>query len=340
MGIFRAFLALIRMLFATRAALAAENLALRHQLVVLQQSVKRPKLRPRDRIFWVWLSKLWGGWRSCLLLVQPATVLRWHRDGFKRYWRRLSGRNKPGRPKIPAEIRHLIRRMCRENVLWGAPRILSELRLLGYWVAERTVAKYMIRHRKPPSQTWRTFLENHASDIAAVDFFTVPTVTFRVLYCFLVLLHDRRQVVHFNVTAHPTAQWIAQQVVEAFPWDTAPRYMIRDRDMIFDTWFRERVKQIGMKEVIIGRRAPWQNPYLERLIGSIRRECLDHVIIMNEAHLQRMLTLYLDYYHNSRPHLSLGRNAPVPRQVEPPEKGKVIATPQVGGLHHRYIRVA
>jgi putative transposase len=267
-------------------------------------------------------------------------VIGWHREGFKLYWRWKSRTNKRGRPKINAEIRGLIRRMSVENPLWGAPRIQSELALLGHTVAESTVALYLRRGPKPPSQTWRTFLENHVGDIAAIDFFVVATVSFRLLYCFIVLRHDRRRVVHFNVTPHPTARWTAQQVVEAFPFDGAPRFLIRDHDGIYGQDFRERIKHMGMEEVIIAYRSPWQSPYVERLIGSIRRECLDHVIVLNEGHLMRILTSYLNYYHHSRTHLSLVQNAPGPHRVEPPNQGRVIAIPQVGGLHHRYTRAA
>ncbi len=287
----------------------------------------------------MWLSRLWADWRSSLLIVKPDTVIKWHRDGFRLYWRWKS-RGKPGRPRIDTEIRRLIRRMCRENVTWGAPRIHSELALLGYVVAESTIARYMIRHRKPPSQTWRTFLENHIGDIAAIDFFVVPTVRFKLLYCFIVLRHDRRRVVHFNVAVHPTARWTGQQIVNAFPYDEAPRFMIRDRDGIYGVDFQLRVKHMDIEEVITAPRSPWQNPFAERVIGSIRRDCLDHVIVFSEAHLHRILTRYFAYYHESRTHLSLDRNAPVPRQVEHPSEGKVIAIPQVGGLHHRYTRAA
>jgi transposase InsO family protein len=207
-------------------------------------------------------------------------------------------------------------------------------------VAESTVAKYKVRHRRPPSQTWRTFLDNHVRDIAAIDFFTVPTAAFRILFTFVVLRHDRRCVVHFNVTAHPTACWTGQQIAEAFPYDEAPRFLIRDRDRIYGEDFRLRIKHMGIDEVVIALRSPWQNPYCERMIGSIRRECLDHLIVLNEAHLRRILASYFEYYHRSRPHLSLERNAPVPRRVERPAEGKVIAVPQVGGLHHRYTRAA
>lgn len=200
--------------------------------------------------------------------------------------------------------------------------------------------KYKVRHHKPPSQTWRTFLDNHARDIVAVDFFTVPTATFRILFCFIVLRHDRRVVVHFNVTAHPTARWTAQQIVEAFLQDETPRFLIRDRDSIYGEFFRERVKRLGIEQVVTAYRSPWQSPYVERIIGSIRCECLNHVIVLNERHLRRILTDYFDYYHHARAHLSLDHNSPVARDVETPDRGKVIAIPQVGGLHHGYRRAA
>jgi putative transposase len=329
------FLAFLR----DRTELAAQIIALRQQLAVLERNSRRPKLRKRDRIFWVWLSRVWPNWRSALLVVKPDTVVRWHRQGFKLYWRWKS-RKKPGRPKIDAEVRNLIRRMSLENPTWGAPRVLSELALLGHNVAESTVAEYMVRQPKPPSQNWRTFLKNHVCQIAAVDFFTVPTVTFQMLYVFLVLRHDRRRVVHFNVTISPTAQWAAQQTVEAFPFEEAPRFLLRDRDGIYGEYFRHRVEHMGIEEVLIAPRSPWQNPYCERLIGSVRRECLDHVIVLNEDHLRRTLVEYLAYYHEARTHLSLDRNSPIPRPVQPPEKGKVVATAYLGGLHHCYTRAA
>jgi putative transposase len=339
MGILRMILAFLRVLLAARAALAAENLALRQQLLVLHRSVKRPKLRVRDRMFWSWLSKLWSGWRSALLIVQPDNVVRWHRQGFKLYWR-CKSRKKPGRPTVDREIRDLICRMSRENPTWGAPRILSELLLLGHDVAESTVDKYMLCQPKPPSRNWRTFLANHVGQIVAIDFFTVATITFRVLYVFLVLRHDRRRIVHFNVTADPTAQWAAQQIVEAFPFEEVPRFLLRDRDSIYGQDFRDRVEHMVIEEVLIAFRSPWQSPYVERLIGSIRRECLDHVIVLSEDHLRQILSSYCDYYHEARPHLSLERNAPVPRSVHPPQKGKVVAKAYLGGLHHCYTRAA
>ncbi len=273
------------------------------------------------------------------MIVKPETVIAWQREGFRLYWRWKS-RKKPGRPKVEAEIRALIRRMARENPTWGAPRIQFELALLGYTVTESTVAKYMNRSRKPPAPTWRTFLENHVPDIVAIDFFFVATVSFRLLYCFLVLRHDRRRVVFFNVTSHPTARWTAQPVVEAFPFDEVPRFLIRDHDGIYGQDFRERIKHLGIEEVGSAYRSPWQSPHVERLIGSIRRECLDHMTVFSEAHLLRILNSYFAYYHEALTHLSLARNTPIPRKVEPPSHGHVIAIPQVGGLHHRYTRAA
>ncbi len=235
-----------------------------------------------------------------------------------------------------------MRRMARENSTWGAPRIQSELRLLGHEVAESTVARYMPPRRGgPPSQNWRTFLRNHLHCTAACDFFVVPTVTFRLMYCFLVLSHERRRLIHFNVTPHPSAEWTAQQIIEAFPADgTETRFLLRDRDSIYGAFFRRRVRNMGIEEVMTARRSPWQNPYAERVIGSIRRECLDHLIILSEEHLLTILRSYQLYYNESRCHLSLERNSPIPREVELPSKGRVFAIPQVGGLHHRYARAA
>jgi transposase InsO family protein len=288
------------------------------------------------------MARLWTDWRSSLALVQPETVVRWHRKGFKLFWRWKSWTDQRGRPPVNPEIISLIRRMSQENRTWGAPRIQSELRLLGHDVAESTVAKYMTRRRQgPPSQSWRTFLNNHLNSTAACDFFVVPTATFRLLFCFVVLAHDRRRIVHFNVTPHPSAAWSAQQLIEAFPGDEPlPRYLLRDRDSPYGAYFRSRVQGMGIREVITARKSPWQNPYVERVIGSIRRECLNHVIVFDDKHLRRVLRQYFVYYNNCRPHLSLDGNAPVRREVEPPSNGRVIAIPKVGGLHHHYTRAA
>jgi transposase InsO family protein len=230
--------------------------------------------------------------------------------------------------------------MCRENPTWGAPRIHGELLKLGINISETSVSKYMVRSRKPPSQTWHTFLENHLTQLVSIDFFTVPTLRFQVLYVFLVLAHDRRRILHFNVTAHPTAEWTGQQLRDAFPFGQLPRYLLRDRDAIFGKDFREQVRDMGIREVLSTPRSPWQRAYVERVIGSIRRECLDHLTVFHENSLRRTLAYYFQYYHESRTHLFLGKDSPEPRAIQPPETGRVVAVPQVGGLHHRYERRA
>jgi transposase InsO family protein len=325
----------------SRAVLELENLAVRHQIGVLQRSArKRANLNPLDRLLWVCLSRIWSDWRSALAIVQPETVIAWHRRGFGLFWAWKIRQGQAGRPALSNEVRELIGRMCRENPTWGAPRIHGELLKLGINVSETSVSKYMVRSRKPPSQTWHTFLENHAQQLASVDFFTVPTLRFQVLYVFLVLAHDRRRILHFNVTANPTAEWTGQQLREAFPFDRLPRYLLRDRDAIFGKDFREQVRDMGIHEVLSAPRSPWQRAYVERVIGSIRRECLDHLIVFNEASLRRTLRSYLDYYHKSRTHLSLAKDSPEPRPIQAVEMGRVVAVPQVGGLHHRYERRA
>jgi transposase InsO family protein len=326
----------VHSLFRDRAALAAENRALRQQ-----RSGKRPRLRRRDRIFWVWLSKLWPGWQAALLIVKPDTVIRWHRQGFKLYWTWKSSKGKKGgRPKVEKEIRTLIRRMSRENPIWGVPRIRAELALLSHEVSCSTVWKYIDRSQRPPSPTWRSFLNNHATDIAAIDFFTVPTATFRVLFCFIVLEHSRRRILHFNVTANPTAEWTGIQIVQAFPYDSAPKYLLRDNDAIYGEAIRGKIDALQMQEVKISPHSPWQTPYVERVIGSIRRECINHMIILGEHHLRRIAAEYVGYYNESRAHQSLDGNSPVPREVEPADQGQVVSFPYLGGLHHRYGRAA
>jgi len=334
--ILRTFISALR----SHRALALENLALRHQLDILGRNSKRPNLANRDRILWIILSRLWADWRKSLVVVKPETVIRWHKRGFRMYWRWKCRPKWPGRRKVPKDIRYLIRTMSKANPLWGAPRIHGELLKLGIEVSQATVSKYMTRHPKPPSQSWRTFLKNHALDIVSVDFFTVPTATFRVLYVFLVLSNERRKVVHFNATDSPTAAWISQQIIEAFPWDTAPRYIVRDRDKKYGDKFIRSLESMDIEQVLISARSPWQNPYVERIIGSIRRECLDHTIIFGENHLRRVLKEYFRYYHQSRTHLGLEKDCPELRLVESPDSGKIQAEPMVGGLHHRYYRQA
>ena len=317
-----------------------ENLALRHQLGVLHRSVKKPKLTTFDRVLWAWLCNIWTDWRSAILVVKPETVIAWHRKGFCLLWTWKVRHGQTGRPALSREVRDLIRQMSRENPTWGAPRIHGELLKLGIDIGETSVSKYMVRLRRPPSQTWRTFLENHLKTLVSVDFFTVPTLRFQILYVFLVLAHDRRRILHFGVTAHPTAEWTAQQLRNAFPWDSTPRYLLRDRDRIFGRDFTRQVEEMGIQEVLSAPRCPWQRAYVERVIGTIRRECLDHVIVFNEASLRRHVRSFVAYYHESRTHLSLGKDSPEPRAVQPPESGRIVATPQVGGLHHRYERRA
>ncbi len=236
------------------------------------------------------------------------------------------------------EIRKLIRHMWSANPTWGKSRIQAELAKLGISASDSTVAKYKPKRRQPPSQSWRTFLDNHRQEIVAVDFFTVPTATFRVLYVMLIMSHDRRRIIHFNVTDSPSKPWTVRLLVEAFPLDSAPRFLIRDNDKIFSGRFSEQVKSLGIDEMKTAFRSPWQNAYCERLIGTIRRECLDHLIVLNQKHLRRVLRSYVDYYNQSRTHQSLDNDSPVPSAIEPPETGQVIAFPQVGGLHHRYAR--
>ena len=331
----------LRDCFRARVVLQAEILALRHQLLILQRSSRGLRLRLgwADRVLWVWLSQLWNGWRSALVILKPETVIAWHRKGFRLYWRWKSQRCE-GRPTISPEVRNLIRQMSLANPRWGAPRIHGELLKLGIPISQATVAKYVVRLRKPPSQSWRAFLKNHAKDLVAADFFVVPTIAFQLLFVFVILDHDRRRPIHFAVTSNPTAEWTARQLLEAFPWDNAPRYLLRDHDGAYGQKFCETAKWMGIHEVLTAPQSPWQNAYVERLIGSIRRECLDHVIVLHKAGLRRILKDYFDYYERYRTHLSLEKDAPAGRPVEVPSLGGVIEIPQVGGLHHRYTRKA
>jgi putative transposase len=330
---------LLQLATKDRTQLVLENIALRHQLAVYKRSVTRPNIKDGDRIFWLTVMRMLKEWRQALVFVQPDTAVRWHRKGFRYYWRRKSKAN-PGRPPISMRLILLIRRLSTENVLWGAPRIVDEFALLGHTVAESTVAKYMVKHRPTqPGQTWKTFLRNHLAETAACDFFVVPTVTFQRLFCFVVMSLDRRRIIHVNVTKHPTAEWAAQQLVEAFPGDGwMPRFLQRDRDGVFGWAFRRKVKALGISELISAARCPWQNAYVERLIGSIRHECTDHVIPLGEKHLLHTVREYQAYYNESRTHSSLDGNSPTPRPVD--GTGGIVSTPVLGGLHHRYSRSA
>jgi len=321
-------LLMLRSSVQTRAKLQIEILALRHQLAVLQRQKKRVSLGAADRLLWVLLSRIWNQWRSALVVVKSETVIAWHRKGFRLYWRCKSRGGKCGRPCVSRETGELIRQMSKANPLWGAPRIHGELLKLGIEVSQATVAKYMSRQGRSPSQTWRTFLENHVQQIVATDFLVVRTVSFRLLFVFVVVGHHRRHAVHFNVTAHPTAEWTARQIAEAFPWDSAPRYLLHDRDCIYGAAFHQRVGEMGILEVLTAPRSPWQNAYAERFIGTLRRECLDHIIILNESSLKRILKTYFQYYEHSRTHLSLEKDPPVSRAVQLPELGRVIELPR------------
>jgi len=326
--------------FRARRNLVLENLALRHQVLVLNRRGKSPTLRTSDRLFWATLSAIWSRWTKVLVIVQPQTVVRWHQARFRLYWRWRS-RHRVGRTPKDRELIDLIRRMWQANPTWGSPRIRAELAKLGLQVSAATVRKYRPKgERRPPSQSWRSSLANHTKQLIAVDFFTVPTVTFRVLFVFVILAHDRRKLLHFAVTEAPSAAWAGQQIVNAFPFETPPKYLLRDRDGTYGSAFSQRVTVLGIEEKPIAPRAPWQNPCVERLIRTIRRECLDHVIVIGELHLQNVLKDYFEYYHHSRPHRSLTQDSPVPRPVQTPEQGRVVEFPQVGGLHHLYARQA
>ena len=330
----------VRVLFRSRADLALENLALRQQVAVLKQKRSRPPLTPLDRAFWVALREDWSRWAQALIIVQPETVVRWHRRGFQLYWRHKSQPRGPGRPRTDRETRELIRQMAMENVGWGAPKIHGELLKLGFVVSERTVFRYMPRRPADPYKVkqWMTFLRNHRDGIAACDFFTVPRVSFLLLYVFFVISHARRQILHVNVTAHPSAAWVIQQLREAFPFDTAPRYLILDRDSKFSEAVLEAIRAIGTKPVRTMYRSPWQNGVAERWVGSCRGEMLDHVVPLGERHLLRLVREYVRYYGEDRTHLSLEKDTPIPRAVtpRPVPDARVVALPRVGGLHHRY----
>jgi hypothetical protein len=323
--------------FRSPEQLRAENVVLRHQLNVLRRkSPKRPKLYGRDRALFVWLYRLFPGIADAIAIVRPETVIRWHRAAFKAWWRWKS-RNRGGRPKADRELRDLIHRMCNDNPLWDAPRIHGELLKLGFAVAQSTVSKYMLRGRRPPSQGWKTFLRNQADGIAAVDFLVVPTLAFECLFAFVIFGVGRRNILWIGITANPTAEWLARQITEVFPWDTAPKYLIRDNDGAYGEFFRRRLRSMGIRDRPTSIRSPWQNCYVERVIGSIRRECLDHTLIWNAAHLRQILSEYTHYYNATRTHLGLRKDTPNHRPIE--RRGTIAARDILGGLHHQYCRI-
>jgi transposase InsO family protein len=323
--------------FKTQARLEAEIIMLRHQLNVLRRRVpSKPKLAVADRLLFVWLYRLFPPVLNAMTIVQPDTVIRWHRAGFRLYWRWKS-RSRGGRPKVPIETRRLIREISLANRLWSAPRIHGELLMLGIAVAQSTVAKYMARGGRGRSQTWKTFLHNHVAGIAAMDFLVVPTVGFKLLFVLVILRHQRRRLISLTVTTNPTAEWVSRQITDAFPWDEAPDYLIRDRDASYGHAVTRRLSAMGIRDHPTAARSPWQNGYAERLIGSIRRECLDHVVVFGEAHLCRILAAYNGYYNELRPHLSLEKDSPGHRPVQ--QLGQLSARPILGGLHHEYCRM-
>src|SRR5437899_3231876 len=329
-------LAVLASPFKSKSRLEAENAVLRHQLIVLRRKVRgRAQPTNSDRWFLVQMYRWFPSIVKVVTIVQPETLVRWHRAGFRRYWRWKSN-SRGGRPRIEIELRALIRQMSTENQLWGAPRIHGELLKLGFGVAQSTVAKYMVKRRGPPSQGWRTFLRNHASDIAAMDLFVVPTIGFKLLYGFVIVRIDRRDLVWINVTTNPTAEWIARQITEAFPWDGAPGYMIRDRDRIYGAVVTRRLRAMGIRDKPTALASPWQNGFAERLIGSIRRECVDHMIVLGEVHLRQILQSYARYYNDLRTHRSLDKDAPVSRQIQ--RIGSIKSHAILGGLHHHYAR--
>jgi len=324
-------------LFKPKSWLEAENAALRQQLVVLQRQVRgRVQFTNSDRLFFIQLYRWFPSVLKAMTIMRPETVMRWHRAGFRRYWRWKS-RNLGGRPKIAADLRALIRRISVENRLWGAPRIHGELLKLGFAVAQSTVAKYMASNGGPSGQSWGTFLRNHMPHIAAMDLFVVPTISFNLLYVLVIVGLARRELVWINVTAHPTAEWIAQQITEAFLWHESPRYLIRDRDKIYGVAVTRRLRAMGIRDKPIAPGSPWQNGFAERLIGTIRRECVDHIVALGEQHLRRFLKSYAKYYNTARTHRSLAKDTPVSRPVQ--RIGRIVSDALVSGLHHQYVRI-
>ena len=332
----------IRRLFQTRRSLLVENLLLRQQLVALNQRRPKPRLAMFDKLFWVLAQRLSSGWKQALIVVSPETVVRWHRAGFALYWRTISkARRVVGRKRISKEVCDLIFRMVAENPTWGAPRIHGELLMLGFDVSERTISRWMKRAPRDPelAKRWLAFLRNHREAIAAMDFFTVPTITFGVLYCFFVIEHDRRRILHFNVTKHPASLWVVQQLREAFPFESSPRFLIFDRDSKYGAEVPAAIRSLNIRAVRTSFESPWQNGVAERWVESCRRDLLDHVIPVNERHLKRLLSDYVRYYHEDRTHLGLGKGTPGGR-THSLTSGRIYSQERIGGLHHRYDRAA
>jgi putative transposase len=335
---FRSLLSFCLGYFKSRTQLQLEILFLRKQLSILTRKSHRPRLRPSDKFFFSVFTNIFISWKSSLLIIKPETVIRWHQQGFKLYWTWKS-RSTLGRPKIAREQIDLIKRIANENPLWGAPRIHGELLKLGFDISESTVLRYL---PKKPSRTtgqhWKAFLKNHSAEIISIDFLVVPTITFRLLYVLVFLSHDRRKIIHINVTDHPTSEWATHQLTNAFYDEETPKFLVRDRDKIFGRVFNESVSALGMRPILTAYRSPWQNGHVERVIGSIRRECLDHLIIVNETHLRGILQSYIHYYNTQRTHLGLHKDSPEPRQVQ--AYGEIESVAVANGLHHFYFRRA
>src|SRR5215831_2088209 len=329
-------------LFCSQKSLLLENLALRQQLSVLKHRHPRPKLNLSDRLFWLFARQCWSGWKQALLVVTPETVVRWHRAGFRWYWKLISRVRKPTRrTPIAREVRDLIFQMVAENPTWGAPRIHGELLILGFDVSERSISRWMKRAPRDPelARRWLAFLRNHREAIDAMDFFTVPTVTFQLLYCFSIIRHDRRQIVHFNVTRHPTSNWIVQQLREAFPCQSVPRFLLFDHDQKYGLEVHAGIRSLQITAVQTSIRSPWHNGVAERWVGSCRRDLLDHIIAVNERHMKRLLADYICYYHDDRTHLGLRKQTPGGR-LHSAGRGSILSHPRLGGLHYRYERAA
>jgi len=329
-------------IFHTHRSLMLENLALRQQLAVLKRRHPKPRLGPFDRLFWVVARRFWSNWKDALLLVSAETVIRWHRAGFRLYWAMLSRvRRQVGGKRISKQIRDLIFQMVVENSTWGAPRIHGELLMLGFDVSERTISRWMRRApRNPaPAKRWLSFLHNHREVIAAMDFFTVPTVTFNLLYCFFIISDDRRRILHFNITPHPTSSWIVQQLREAFPYQSAPKFLLFDHDAKYGLEVPAAIRSMTITCVRTSIRSPWQNGVAERWVGSCRRDLLDHIIALNERHLKRLLADYVRYYHEDRTHMGLRKQTPGGR-VRSAARARVVSHARLGGLHHRYDQAA
>jgi len=329
----------------SRQDLILENLALRQQLLSMHAKRPRRRLSAIHKLFWVLLRRLWSEWKTPLILVTPRTVVEWHRAGFRLYWKWLSrARQVGGRRPVSQEIRALIFRMAAENPTWGAPRIHGELLMLGFDVSEPTVSRWLRRAPRNPDvgKRWLAFLRNHREAIAAMDFFTVPTITFGVLYCFFVIGHDRRKILRYNVTRNPNALWIVQQLREAWPYASTHKFLLFDHDSKFGKDVVTTVREVGSQPLRTCYRSPWQNGVAERWVGSCRRDLLDQVIILNERHLKRLMVEYVRYYHEDRTHLGLAKDTPAGRRVELHSTfgRNVHSNARVGGLHHRYALAA